>query len=168
MKQVASRASCFIPVSCLAYFSNLKMEATCSYETSFDLERATQLYMPEGLTLHNHQWENLKSYIGLQVICTVEDGVCKTKWSSLYRVRDFQGMDVNPQIISHPDIFILTPNSETMQWNDPPCRLKEWGSQTGQEPSIVVQHWNSWKVAGISAGLHVFSVFPRIQPRNCW
>jgi hypothetical protein len=34
----------------------------CSSETSVDFQRTTQHYIPEDRTLHNHRWENLKSY----------------------------------------------------------------------------------------------------------
>jgi hypothetical protein len=49
-------------VSCLAYSSTLKMEATCSSETSVDFQQATLHYIPEDRTLHTHLCENLKSY----------------------------------------------------------------------------------------------------------
>jgi hypothetical protein len=37
----------FTLLSCLAYFSNLKMEATCSSETYVDFQRITRRYIPE-------------------------------------------------------------------------------------------------------------------------
>jgi hypothetical protein len=40
-------------VSCLAYSSTLKMEATCSSETSIDFRRTTRRYIPEDGTLQN-------------------------------------------------------------------------------------------------------------------
>jgi hypothetical protein len=36
-------------VSCLAYSSTLKMEATCSYETLVDFQWTTWHYIPEAL-----------------------------------------------------------------------------------------------------------------------
>jgi hypothetical protein len=36
---------------CLAYYLTLKMEATCSSETSVDFQLTTQLYIPEDRTL---------------------------------------------------------------------------------------------------------------------
>jgi hypothetical protein len=39
------------------------MEAICSSETSVDFQRATLRYIPEDGTLHNHRYENLKSYL---------------------------------------------------------------------------------------------------------
>jgi hypothetical protein len=39
------------------------MEAICSSETSVDTQRTTRRYIPEDDTLHNHRYENLKSYI---------------------------------------------------------------------------------------------------------
>jgi hypothetical protein len=52
----------FTLVSCLAYSSTLKMEATCSSETSADFQRTTRRYISEDRTVHNHGCENLKSY----------------------------------------------------------------------------------------------------------
>jgi hypothetical protein len=43
--------------------STLKMEVTCSFETSVDFQRTTRRYIPEDSTLHNHLCENLKSHI---------------------------------------------------------------------------------------------------------
>jgi hypothetical protein len=43
-------ATCFMPVSCLAHSSILKMEATFSYETSVDIQQTTQRYIPEDRT----------------------------------------------------------------------------------------------------------------------
>jgi hypothetical protein len=40
-------ADCFMLVSCLAYFSTLEMEVTCSSETPVDLQRTTPRYIPE-------------------------------------------------------------------------------------------------------------------------
>jgi hypothetical protein len=39
------------------------MEAICSSETWVDTQRTTRRYIPEIGTLHNHRYENLKSYI---------------------------------------------------------------------------------------------------------
>jgi hypothetical protein len=44
----------FIVVSFLAYYSTLKVEATCSSETSFDFQRTTWHYIPEDTTLQKH------------------------------------------------------------------------------------------------------------------
>jgi hypothetical protein len=41
-------ATCFILVSCLAYFLTLKMEATYSTETSVDFQWTTQRYFAEN------------------------------------------------------------------------------------------------------------------------
>jgi hypothetical protein len=54
--------TCFILISCLAYSSTLKMEATYSSETSADFQRTTLLYIPNARILHNHPYENLKYY----------------------------------------------------------------------------------------------------------
>jgi hypothetical protein len=50
-------------VSCLASSSTLKIEAICSSETSADFQQTIWPYIPEDLTLHNFQCENLRSYI---------------------------------------------------------------------------------------------------------
>jgi hypothetical protein len=54
---------CFMLVSCLAYPSTLKMEATFSSETSVAFQGTTQRYILEDTTLHDHCCENLSSYI---------------------------------------------------------------------------------------------------------
>jgi hypothetical protein len=54
---VCFHASCLLNL----YFSNLKMEATCSSETSVDTQRTTRSYIPEDGTLHNDRCEDLKS-----------------------------------------------------------------------------------------------------------
>jgi hypothetical protein len=41
----------FTLVSCLTYSSTLKMEATCSSETSVDYQWTIRRYMPEEITL---------------------------------------------------------------------------------------------------------------------
>jgi hypothetical protein len=51
-------------VSSLAYSSTLKMEATCSSETSVEFQRNTRHYTPEDRTPLKHLCENLKSYNG--------------------------------------------------------------------------------------------------------
>jgi hypothetical protein len=49
-------------VSCLAYYSALKMGAACSFET-VDIQQTTWRYIPEDRILHSHPYENLKLYI---------------------------------------------------------------------------------------------------------
>jgi hypothetical protein len=50
-------------VSSLAYPSPLKMEVTCSSETPVNSERTTLRYIPEDWAFHNHQCDNLKSFV---------------------------------------------------------------------------------------------------------
>jgi hypothetical protein len=38
------------------------MEVIFSSDTSVDFQRTTRSYIPEGGTLHNHRYENLKPY----------------------------------------------------------------------------------------------------------
>jgi hypothetical protein len=46
-----SLSPAFTLVYCLVYSSTLKMEATCSSETSADFQRSTRRYIPEDGTL---------------------------------------------------------------------------------------------------------------------
>jgi hypothetical protein len=48
------------------------MEAICFSETSVDMQRTAQRYVPEDSTLHNHRCENLKSYMFFDVLEVVE------------------------------------------------------------------------------------------------
>jgi hypothetical protein len=57
------KQSHFHTVSCLAYSSTLKMEATYSFEMSVDFQWTTLHYIPEDSTIHNYCCENLRSYI---------------------------------------------------------------------------------------------------------
>jgi hypothetical protein len=52
----------FTLISCLAYSSTLKKEATCTSETSADFQWTALRYIPEDRILHNHRCENLKSF----------------------------------------------------------------------------------------------------------
>jgi hypothetical protein len=54
--------TCFKLVSCLAYSSTLKTEATFSSETSADFQWTSWRYIPEDRTIHNYRCETLKSY----------------------------------------------------------------------------------------------------------
>jgi hypothetical protein len=54
-------ATCSKQLTCLAYSSTLKMEATCSSETSVDFQRTTLRYISQGIILNNHCYENLKT-----------------------------------------------------------------------------------------------------------
>jgi hypothetical protein len=54
-------------VSCLTYFSTLKLEVICSSETSVDFQRTTRCCIPEERALHSHRFKNLKSYKRLLV-----------------------------------------------------------------------------------------------------
>jgi hypothetical protein len=46
----------FTLVSCLAYSSTLKMEASFSSETSVDFQRIARRYIPGDRTLHSYTW----------------------------------------------------------------------------------------------------------------
>jgi hypothetical protein len=55
-------ANSFKVVCCLAYFSNMKMEATRLSETSADFQRIARRYVSEDRSVHNHRCENLTFY----------------------------------------------------------------------------------------------------------
>jgi hypothetical protein len=61
-------AAYFHYASCSAYSSNLKMEETCSSETSVDFQRPTRRYIPEDKTLHYHRCQNFKSCVNSKCI----------------------------------------------------------------------------------------------------
>jgi hypothetical protein len=48
-------------ISCMVYFQTLKMQATCSSETSADIQRTKRCYIAKERALHNHRCENLKA-----------------------------------------------------------------------------------------------------------
>jgi hypothetical protein len=48
-------AACFTLDYCLAYYPNLKMEATRSFKTSLDFHRTARRYIPEDRIIHNHR-----------------------------------------------------------------------------------------------------------------
>jgi hypothetical protein len=58
-------------VSCLAYFTTLKMTAIYSSETLVGLQLTTRRYIPEDGILHNHSRENLKSYSVIFVLALI-------------------------------------------------------------------------------------------------
>jgi hypothetical protein len=49
-------------VSCLAYSSTLKMEATCSSEMSVDFQQTVWRYIPDDRTLHILFWKCKLNY----------------------------------------------------------------------------------------------------------
>jgi hypothetical protein len=55
-------ATCLLLVSCFAYSSILKMEATCSSEMLVNFFQAIRHYNPDHI-LHSHHCENLRSKI---------------------------------------------------------------------------------------------------------
>jgi hypothetical protein len=72
-------------VSCSAY-SAMKMDATCSSETSVDFQRTTRRYIPKVSNLHNHCFENFKSYdISLVYFCTYCTGLVPCTYSIFFQ-----------------------------------------------------------------------------------
>jgi hypothetical protein len=60
------------PVSCMGWFSALKMQETHSSETSVVVQRNTKRYNPEDWTLHSNRCENLRTYIFTSLIWNVD------------------------------------------------------------------------------------------------
>jgi hypothetical protein len=58
-REVGSKQN-FMLLSCSAYCSALKMNATCSFETLVDFQRTIRSYILKVRTLHNHHRGNLK------------------------------------------------------------------------------------------------------------
>jgi hypothetical protein len=89
-------ATFFALVSCLAHSSTLKIEATCSSETSVVFQRTffpkcrlifrqtTRRYSQEDRNLHNHRCENLKSYDIWNIVLPV----CLSVYSSTVLLLD--------------------------------------------------------------------------------
>jgi hypothetical protein len=61
-------AACFHAGFLIGLLLTLKMEATCSSETSVDFQRTIRRYIPEDGALHNRRRENLKSY-KKEIVC---------------------------------------------------------------------------------------------------
>jgi hypothetical protein len=67
----AEQRICLLPASrrFLACSWNLKMQQTCSSETSLVFEGTTRRYIPEDRLIRNYRCENLNSYIGKRSLC---------------------------------------------------------------------------------------------------
>jgi hypothetical protein len=65
-----AQVSCFTLVSYVVYFSTLKMEATCSSETSSDFQRTTRRSIPEDRTLRIIEDGSIKEFIGFLIYFT--------------------------------------------------------------------------------------------------
>lgn len=68
MRLQAEHAACFTLVSCLAYSSTFKTEASFTSETSVVFRRATQRYISGDRTLHNDRCENLISTLMMMMM----------------------------------------------------------------------------------------------------
>jgi hypothetical protein len=69
-------------LSCWTYFLTLTMEAICSTETSVDTQQTTRHYIPEDDTLYIHRCENLKSYMEMQLLSSLNSALDGSGWSS--------------------------------------------------------------------------------------
>jgi hypothetical protein len=58
-------AICFFEISCLAYFSTLRVKAKYTSEESVEFQRIIRYFIPNDRTLHNHSCENLISYFSI-------------------------------------------------------------------------------------------------------
>jgi hypothetical protein len=94
-------------VSCLDYFSTLKMEATCFSETSVDFQRTTGCYIPEDRTFKN-KIKNVNIKFSLRLI---KHNAMKT-WSVDVQINIFltSVLDVDDWLASRPSRF--TPERE--------------------------------------------------------
>jgi hypothetical protein len=66
-----SVATYFTLVSCLAYSSTLRMEATCSCETSVDFKRTTRRYITEDRTQKDWALQQTSATSSLQFKCLI-------------------------------------------------------------------------------------------------
>jgi hypothetical protein len=67
-------ATCFRLVYCWAYYYNiLKIEATCSSETSAYFQSTTSRYIPEDIIVHTENVLNIVAYEVLRTITTFYD-----------------------------------------------------------------------------------------------
>jgi hypothetical protein len=82
-QQVAT--TCFMLLSCLAYSSTLKLDMTCSFETSDSLQRTTRRYIPEDRTLYNIGW-------GPQILHNVPNRFTLSPWKPaiVFTVREIK------------------------------------------------------------------------------
>jgi hypothetical protein len=79
-KQVVSRAllaTCFILFFSLAYSLSLKMEETCSPETSVDFQWTVWYYIPEARTLQEYVLSLLAKISSLQLIVCICHVLCQ-------------------------------------------------------------------------------------------
>jgi hypothetical protein len=66
-RTILNRSACYLLHAgffffCLAHSSTMEMEKICFSAVSVDFQQITCRYIPEDRTLHNHRYENLKSY----------------------------------------------------------------------------------------------------------
>jgi hypothetical protein len=54
-KQIILLATCYMLVSCLAYFSTLKMEVTCAFEMRVSVQWTIRHYIPEDRTFPDNK-----------------------------------------------------------------------------------------------------------------
>jgi hypothetical protein len=95
-------------VSCLAYSSTLKMEASSSSETSVGFWLTTLSSIPEDSTLHNHRCENFKSYILIRWLNQEKQGA-DSRTVTQKTPRLFWNLKVHYLIQNNPtSVFILS------------------------------------------------------------
>jgi hypothetical protein len=126
----------FTLVSCLAYFSTLKIETICSFETSVGSQWTTWRYIPEDGTFHNHRSENLTSYTTWCRLPTsnhliyykvfwwshVTLGFC-TSFILLFQTEGFRNTVQNTETVSRNPIVLQLGLWTVDCWC---CYLQEW------------------------------------------
>jgi hypothetical protein len=68
----------------------MKMEATCSSETSVNFERSTRRYIPKDRTFHNHLCANLKSYMAPTVCILTLQQQCRRTFTHSNKLRAWE------------------------------------------------------------------------------
>jgi hypothetical protein len=90
-------AICFPLISCFAYFSTLKIEATCSSETLAGFQRTTRRYVPEDRTLHiapkgmnRKGWPTISSFV-THIVASTNSTERNKEYSKRKRVDEEEG-----------------------------------------------------------------------------
>jgi hypothetical protein len=83
-------ATFFILVSCLAYSTTLKMDASRSSTSLVDFQQTAWCYIPEGRTIHNHCCKTSNSYAFLYFM---------VHWSMLNPSHEFNFSSCNSVIL---------------------------------------------------------------------
>jgi hypothetical protein len=89
-KQQVETSACFMLVSCLAYSSSPRLEATCYSETSVEFQRAARRYIKENISLHPKY--GARGSIVVKALCyTPEDCGFDTRWGEFLNLPNMSG-----------------------------------------------------------------------------